>query len=252
MLATSGAGLVPKLMPVLSLVGKWVKAIPLGNYRANLQEKIVTAGNPHGICPDELVALKLVSAVSFIILFSFIPVGTFALRFLLALLAFFLPDLWLRDLIQERRKKIVRILPGFIDLLTLAVEAGMDFMAALNQVISLSTRDPLVDEFRYTLEEIKLGTSREDALRNMGERINLQELTTFISSLIQANRLGTPLGKVLRIQSEEIRKRRMLRAEKMGQEASVKIILPLVAFIFPCVLIILLGPLFIQMMQGGF
>jgi tight adherence protein C len=217
-----------------------------------LRDKLVSAGAPHELTPDELIALKAVGMVMALMVFLPLPWGAFPIRLVLALATFFLPDVWLRDLINKRRQGMVRLLPGFIDLLTLAVEAGMDFMAALSQVVGMSMSNPLVDEFKLTLEEVSLGATREESLRKMTDRVRLPELTSFISSLLQANRLGTPLGRVLRIQAEVMRKKRIMRAEKLAQEASVKIILPLVAFIFPCVLIILLGPLLLKVLQGGF
>ena len=153
------------------------------------------------------------------------------------------PLIWLRDKINQRHHKIVRALPYNLDLLTLSVEAGLDFAAAIGKVVEKGRKGPMADEFAITLRELKLGKTREEALRNLAARVDLMTLSTFVNALIQADKMGTPLGKILRILSTQMRTERSQRAEKLANEAPVKMLFPLIVFIFPTVFIIIFAPI---------
>jgi tight adherence protein C len=153
------------------------------------------------------------------------------------------PLLWLRDRVRARHRAIARALPYGLDLLTLSVEAGLDFPAALAKVVDKGRSGPLADELSVVLKELRLGKTREEALRNLARRVDLPALTSFVQALIHADRMGTPLGKVLRILSTQLRIERSQRAEKLANEAPVKLLLPLVLFIFPTLFLMLFGPL---------
>ncbi|HEY6911287.1 MAG TPA: type II secretion system F family protein [Myxococcales bacterium] len=161
------------------------------------------------------------------------------------------PLLWLRDKVRVRQHRIVRALPFDLDLLTLSVEAGMDFVAALAKVVEKGRKGPLADELATVLKELKLGKTREEALRNLAARVDVPTLTSFVHALIQADRMGTPLGKVLRILSSQMRAERTQRAEKLANEAPVKLLFPLICFIFPTLFLMLFGPIAYQMIFGG-
>jgi tight adherence protein C len=150
-----------------------------------------------------------------------------------------------------RQRSIVRALPYAIDLLTLAVEAGLDFTAALSKVVEKGRKGPLADELSIAIRELKLGKTREEALRNLARRIDLPPLGSFVQALVQADRMGTPLGKVLRVLSTQMRVERTQRAEKLANEAPVKLVLPLVFFIFPTLFLMLFGPIACQVFLGG-
>ena len=163
------------------------------------------------------------------------------------------PLLWLRDRVRARHQAISRALPYDLDLLTLSVEAGLDFAAALAQVVEKGRPGPLADELALVLKELRLGKTREQALRNLAQRVDLPALTSFVQALVHADRMGTPLGKVLRILSTQLRVERTQRAEKLANEAPVKLLLPLVLFIFPTLFLMLFGPLLHQFVfEGGF
>lgn len=136
-----------------------------------------------------------------------------------------------------------------MDLLTLSVEAGMDFMSALQQNIERRTIDPLAEELIRVIREIQLGKTRREALRDMSQRVNMQDLRSVIGALVQADELGVGIGSILRIQSTQIRQRRFEYAEKSANKAPIKMLFPLLFFIFPAVLIILMAPVFMQMLQ---
>ena len=168
-----------------------------------------------------------------------------------AAFGFVFPYIWLSDQIKKRQRAILRALPYNIDLLTLSVEAGLDFQAALGTVVEKGQRGPLLEELNIVLSEIRLGKTRSEALRNLSARIQIPEISAFVSNLIQADRMGTSLGKVLRIQSTQLRINRTHRAEKLANEAPVKMLLPLIGCIFPTVFLVLFGPIVYRLMFGG-
>jgi len=163
----------------------------------------------------------------------------------------FLPDRWLRDQVIKRHLLITRALPYNLDLLTLSVEAGLDFTAALAKVVERGRKGPLLDELALVLRQLKMGKTRAESLKMMVERVNLSALTTFVGALIQADKMGTPLGKVLRIQSAQLRVERSQRAEKLAGEAPVKMLGPLIFCIMPTVFLVLFGPVIFQFKFGN-
>ncbi len=222
-------------------------------YIKYLRKRLIMAGEPRGLSAEDFIVLQELWAVGFFIVglvfFVVIDVSVFwALIFLIAGGVY--PIIWLRDMVAKRHRLITRALPYNLDLLTLSVEAGMDFQAAVNKVVEKGIQGPLVDELNYMLSLLKVGRTREEALRIMDERINLPAITSFVNALIQADRMGTSLGKVLRIQSETLRDQRAQRAEKLAQEAPVKMLFPLIAFIFPTVFMVLFGPIVFQFLFG--
>ena len=161
------------------------------------------------------------------------------------------PSLWLKQALGTRHRAIQRALPFVLDLLTLSVEAGMDFMSALQRNCESRRLDPLNEELIRMIREIQLGTTRRTALGNMSRRVDLADLRSVTYALIQADELGVSIGAILRIQADQMRQRRFDRAERLANEAPVKLLLPLMLFIFPCVFIILLGPI-LQQSLGRF
>jgi tight adherence protein C len=168
-----------------------------------------------------------------------------------ALFGALFPYIWLSDQIKKRQRAIARALPYNVDLLTLSVEAGLDFGAAIGTVVERGQPGPLMEEFNIMLNEIRLGKTRAEALRNMADRIQLIDVSAFVSNLIQADKMGTSLGKVLRILCNQMRIARTHRAEKLANEAPVKMLLPLIGCIFPTVFLIIFGPIVYRLMFGG-
>ena len=165
---------------------------------------------------------------------------------------FIYPVAWLRGELNTRHKSISRSLPFVLDLLTLSVEAGMDFMTALQRNVDRRHIDALGEELVVVIREIQLGKTRRDALRDMSTRVNLPDLRSVVNALVQADELGVSIGAILRIQSDQIRQRRFERAEKLANEAPVKMLGPLLFFIFPSVFLVLLGPIINKLMNQGF
>jgi tight adherence protein C len=172
---------------------------------------------------------------------------------ILGLIVFYIfPVFWLKRVLRFRHRSIQRSLPFVLDLLTLSVEAGMDFMSALQRNCQNRKLDALNEELIRMTREIQVGIPRRIALKNMAQRVNLPELRSVTRALIQADELGVGIGPILRIQSDQIRARRFDRAEKLANEAPVKMLAPLMLFIFPAVFIILLGPLLRKTMEHLF
>ena len=164
---------------------------------------------------------------------------------------YFIPMFWLKSRIGSRERAIVRLLPEIIDLLSLCIGAGLDFLMALNKVVNLKRfqKEPLIAELVVTLQEIKFGKRRAEALKNMAKRIGLPELGSFVRTVVQADRMGTPIGEVLAIHSADVRAERLIKAERIALKAPIKILFPLIFFIMPCVAIIVGAPIFIQFMN---
>ena len=213
------------------------------------------AGDPATLSAEELLAVAALAAGVFfvcgacasIFLESFPLLGPAAAAFCGGCY----PLLWLRDRIKARSSAIARALPYDLDLLTLSVEAGLDFAAALEKVVVKGRPGPLADELSMTVKELRLGTRREEALRNLSARVSMPALTTFAHALVQADRMGTPLAKVLRVLATQLRIDRTQRAEKLASEAPVKLLLPLIGCIFPTIFLMLFGPIAWEVYLGG-
>ena len=228
--------------------------------RANAESLLASGGFDGLLSAREFLSLKLLLPVCFGPVWCL--VAHFAIRaspraahlaLPLSLLGLVLlyswPMVWLRRAVRRRQTAILRSLPFVLDLLTLSVEAGLDFMAALRRCTERPAVDPLTEELLRVVHETQVGTSRRDALRAMSARVGLADVRSVVSALVQADELGVSLGSILRIQSAQVRARRFERAERLANEAPVKLLAPLMLFIFPAVFLILLGPVFHQMMH---
>jgi tight adherence protein C len=168
----------------------------------------------------------------------------------LGLAGFWLPDLWLREWDRARRRELMRELPDLLDLLSSCIEAGLGFEPALAVILERGRPGRLRVEFQETMRLIRMGRSRRDALSEMALRVGEQDFSTFISALVQAERLGVGIGETLKIQAAALRTKRSQQIEKLALEAPVKLLFPLVVFIFPVVFLILFGPILIRFLQG--
>ncbi|MEN8672770.1 type II secretion system F family protein [Nocardioides sp.] len=222
-----------------------------------LQRKLDTAGNPGDMGADRVVSLKVIGAVAFLaiglalglVLGASFPVVTLtALGGLL--LGFFAPDLYLYQAAYNRAETLQRELPDAIDLLTISVESGLGFDAACQQV-ARNTEGPLAEEFSRMLSEMQIGQSRSQALRSMAERTNVADVRSFVSAMVQADSFGIPIGSVLRVQSSEIRVKRRQRAEAKAQQVPVKITVPLIFCILPCLFAVVMGPAALSILDNG-
>lgn len=223
-----------------------------GEKEAKIEVKLLQAGNPFGMTPVEFrllqISLFLLMPILFIgygMLLKFNVGGIVLLLILSIATASFLPHFYLKQKIKQRYKSAVRELPDVLDLLTVSLEAGLGFDSALSKLVS-KKQGVLADEFHRCLEEIRLGKTRREALSGVRDRLEVDEIKILISSIIQAEKLGIGMVQVLRIQSAEVRDQRKQRAEEEAMKAPIKMLFPLVLFIFPSIFIVLLGPAILQ------
>lgn len=218
-----------------------------------IKHRLDIAGNPEGWDVGRVIGLKVVGLVVVLAMGSLVvlPRDWSLSSSLLALLAcaalgYALPNILLKNVGDKRESLMRKALPDALDLLTISVEAGLGFDAAVGRVAK-NTTGPLSQEFTRLLQEMQLGMGRIEAMRAMGERTSLTDLKSFCLAMVQADQLGIPIGRVLRVQSHEIRVKRRQRAEEAAQKVPVKILFPLIFFILPCLFIVIIGPVVMQM-----
>ncbi len=242
------------IRPGLERLGAFLNARVGRDRIVSIQNKLAVAGRPGNLTVNGFISVKLVMGIGMGVLgfllfslsklgFPFIPrpAGTVVLAACVGIGGYFFPDLWLRQKVQRRQKEIRLALPNALDLLTISVEAGLGFDAALVRVTE-KYKNALSEEFTQVLNEVRLGRPRLEALDDMGRRVGVEELHSFIQALIQSEQLGVGIAKVLRIQSEEMRRKRRQRAEELAAQASLKMLFPMLLFIFPTIFIVLMGP----------
>ncbi len=245
------------LVPLLARAQGLGRRMSPADAHLRVREKLEKAGNPSGWTVDRVIAGKVVGfvvvlAVSLVLLVlmgTSFPV-TLGVVVMASLAGYSAPDLYLYQRAHDRNEKLQDALADAIDLLTISVESGLGFDAAVAQV-ARNTEGPLSDEFSRMLQEMQIGRGRAQALRSLGERTQLPDLKTFVGAMVQADSFGIPVGQVLRVQSSEMRVKRRQYAEAAAQKVPVKIIVPLIFCILPCLFIAVLGPAGISMM-GSF
>ena len=253
------------LLPFVPNLSRFVARPGFASARQTADEMIVASGLEGLLTGAEFVALKFLTPITcgaawtafVLMLGALLPDSIISENIILLaafgfLLAYAYPLMWLRGTLKRRHLDIMRALPFVLDLLTLSVEAGMDFMSALQRNCERRKLDPLNEELIRMTREIQVGTPRRVALRNMAERVRQPDLKGVAHALIQADELGVSIGSILRIQSDQLRSRRFDRAEKLASEAPVKMLGPLMLCIFPAVFVILLGPILMQAMHNIF
>ena len=254
--ATRGADEEPSYLH--RLMKAWsARLAPLvpGGLRADLDRRIVMAGGLEGMTPAQIVLYAVFATLVSLAIGILLVVATGwppTVVLGCAVVGVLFPFIWLRDQVKRRHLAILMDLPFHLDLLTLCVEAGLDFGAGVQRMVEKGRPGPLREEFATFLAQLRVGKTRAEALEAMSERVGLEPLSIFLSALIQADRLGSGLGKTLRLQAEQIRTERFQRAERLAGEAPVKMLIPLVLFIFPTIWIILGAPLiFDWLFRGG-
>ncbi len=237
------------------LVNFFINLLPV-NQKAWVEKKLVQAGNPKGIragvfMSGVMITLLIVTpTVFFVTLIITLQISKALLIALAgALLSILLPAAWLQTAASNRIREIDRSLPDAIDLLVVSVEAGLGFDLALAKISERMT-GPLAEEFARVLQEIKLGKSRESALRDMSGRVGSHNLSSFLAMVIQGTQMGISMAHILRVQSDTMRLVRRQRAEETAMKAPIKMVFPLVFCIFPALLIILLGPAILSFIEA--
>lgn len=215
------------------------------------------AGNPRNMSAAEFWIMRGFATIGFAVLTFLMMVrfGQPTNKVLLyslgaAVLGFMIPAMLLRSMIDRRKQAIVKKLPDALDLMTICVDAGLTFNSAM-QKVDEKWDDALAREFGRVIYEMQLGKSRRQALKDMVDRMEVPDVTSFIAAVLQADQLGVGIGKVLRIQSEQMRLRRRQRAEEKAQQAPVKMLFPMIFLIFPSIFIVLLGPAGFQILRSA-
>jgi tight adherence protein C len=224
--------------------------------RAKYKRKLISGGLKDELTPDEFIAFKLSQIVFFPIIFLVLRIMDVLVLdniWLLStgVLGWFYPDIWINGRIKKRQNQIRKSMPFIVDLLALSTEAGLDFVGAIGKVVEKAKASPMVEELEQLLKEIKVGSSRAEAMREMSGRIDMLEVSSFVAILITADQMGASIGRTLRQQSEQIRNDRFVRAEKAGAAASQKILIPLVFLIVPAVMLMIFGPVVLDFMRSG-
>jgi tight adherence protein C len=232
-------------LPILAAGQKaWVPQ-PWGS---RVEKKLESIPKWQGRSAAEWLAAKEVAAL-FGLIFGLL-LGDFLLTLLALGGGFFLPDLWLNEQDSKRRRSIMRALPDLLELLSSCMNAGMGFEQAVAVILDRGRKGALYTELIEMMRTIRMGQSRRDALQAMARRVDEQDFTTFITALVQAERLGVSISQTLQTQAVQLRQKRSQQVEKLALEAPIKLLFPLIAFIFPVVFLILFGPIIVRFMRG--
>jgi tight adherence protein C len=235
------------LRPAIERLGSLLSRSTPQKARQDLMNKLELAGRPGNLTPEDFAAVRLVAAAVMAALGLLVGLLLASPVYLVvslaagAILGFYLPVLWLKQKVDARRTEIQKGLPDAMDLLVIAVDAGLGFDAALARVTD-KYKNALSDEFAKVLREVSLGRPRLEAMDEMGRSSGVEDLHNFIQAIIQSEQFGTGIGKILRIQADEMRRKRRQRAQEKAAQATLKMMLPMVGCIFPTLWIVLLGP----------
>ena len=246
------------VLPLIGAFGTIGKRITPAETRNRLQRKLMLAGSPAGWDAEKVVAFKVVGTASMLLIgFLLVKaahlhgiVGT-GLPILMALVGYAMPGAWLGQAGGNRQEQIRRALPDTMDLLTISVEAGLGFDAALAQVVR-NVPGPLSEEISRLLQEMQLGMSRVDGFRKLADRTNVDELRGFVLAMIQADIFGVSIAGVLRSQAKDLRIKRRQRAEKKAMTSPLKLLFPLIFCVLPALFVVVLGPGAIRIMHNFF
>lgn len=218
-------------------------------------KKLQETGVGYLMSAEQFYAVRVFAAIATAlvawVLLGAIEEDSFMLLALFALGGYFFPLIWLGDMREQRRKAVLRSLPVYLDFITMAVEAGLNLNGALNQAMDKGPPGPLRNELYMVVRDLRAGVPRADALRRMEKRLDMEEITSFVGTVIQAEKMGARLGTALRVQAVQRRTERFQRAEKLAMEAPVKLILPLIVFIFPVTFIVLAFPIVMKFLMEG-
>ncbi len=246
------------IYPIARKFGELAIRFTPQNALQSVSKKLELAGNPGKLDPTMFLSLQFLMAL----VFGGLLIGVFSLgrsnmgmgqRLLLIVggfvMGFYFPQLWLTSKIGRRQKEVRKAMPDALDLLTICVEAGLGFEAAMSKV-SEKWESELSRSFSRVLQEIQLGKVRREALRDMADRLGIPEMTSFVAAVIQSEQLGVSMAKVLRIQSDQMRVKRRQRAEEEAHKAPIKMLIPMALLIFPALMVTLMTPAALRLMNS--
>jgi tight adherence protein C len=245
------------VVPILRKLSEIVTRLTPQSMLENTSHRLELAGSPGNISAAEFWVIRGVTTIGLGLLIYFF-LGRYGdtssgrrvlFTFIVAVMGFWLPSMYLSSTIHRRQEAIIKKFPDALDLMSICVDAGLPFDGAMARVHE-KWDDPLAEEFGRVIYEVQLGKSRRQALRDMSARMGVNDVSSFVAAILQAEHLGVSIGKVLRIQSEQMRIRRRQRAEEKAHQAPIKMLFPLVFLVFPSMFIVLLGPAVLQIMRN--
>ncbi len=241
--------------PIFENLGKTLLRMAPGEMISSLEAKIIMAGKPNNWGVKNWLGLQafLTMGLPLLLLVIYLQLRMDMKTLIMitcaaGVIGVLFPNMSLNGKIRKRQAEVMKSLPDIMDLLTVSVEAGLTFDSALSKVVE-KMPGTLAREFETVLQEIKVGKSKKEALFLMSDRVGVHDLRSFIGAVVQADQLGVSLGKVLRIQSEQIRQNRKQRIQEKAMKAPIKMLVPMVVFIFPSIFIVLLGPVVINLIK---
>ncbi len=237
--------------PFYQILDPLIEKLPLPEYKNKMKKYVVTAGLEGQVTGNDMIGFQI-STMLLLGIGGLVVFDSNFFIFLAALAGLAYPYLWLYEKKKKRQEKIRLGMPDVVDMLSLSVEAGLAFNAAVQKVCNIfrHDRDPFIVELYLMDQNIKLGRSRKEALKVMAERVDLMEMDSFTSTLIQAEQMGSSISSVLKSQAERMRSERFMKAERIGAQAAQKLMIPMMLFIFPIIFIIIFGPYLIQFVMG--
>jgi tight adherence protein C len=245
------------ILPLINASARFVSRFAPQQAMESTRHKLELAGNPNNWSATQFLGVRglaavLLAGLTFVLTTVTDTALVQRLLFVLGMMAmgFMLPTVWLGRKIRSRQDEIIKTLPDALDLLTISVEAGLPFDGAMQRVADKWDNE-ISRAFQRMLAEMRVGKMRREALRDMSDRMEVPDVTSFVAALIQADQLGISIAKVLRIQSEQMRIKRRQRAEEKAQKAPVKMLIPMTFLIFPTILIVILGPAILQLKESA-
>lgn len=248
--------LLKLIWPFIQVIANFICVFLPYDYMEMVEKRLQRTGVSYLLTADQYVGLQIFMALLLppvVWVCLTVMHKSFPLAIIVApLLGFLFPNVWLSDTRKRRELGVIRSMPVYLDFITMCVEAGLNLSGALGQAMEKAPPGPLRNEFAIVLRDLRSGLTRADALRRMADRLDITEVTSFVSAVIQAERMGASLAMVLRVQAEQRRNERFQRAEKLAMEAPIKLVGPLIIFIFPVTFIVLAFPIVMKFMaQGG-
>ncbi len=243
------------IWPIIQIISHFFCSFLPYEMMERIEKRLQRTGVSYLLIAEQFVAIRIMSTISGflagIIIINALHQQQPIWVLLSTILGYVLPDLWLSDNRKRRELAVIRAMPVYLDFITMAVQAGLNLQGALGQAMEKAPPSPLRNEFGTVLRDLRAGLTRADALRRMADRLDIKEVTSFVSAMIQAEKMGASLATVLSVQAEQRRNERFQRAEKLAMEAPIKLVGPLIIFIFPVTFIVLGFPIVMKFLAKG-
>lgn len=243
------------IWPLIRIISFFFCSLLPYEWMESIEKRLQHTGVSYLLTAEQFTALRIISTFGGllfgIIIVNAVKNGQPVWALIAMVVGFVLPDIWLRDTRKRRENAVIRAMPVYLDFITMAVEAGLNLQGALGQAMEKAPPSPLRNEFGIVLRDLRSGLPRAEALRRMADRLDVKEVTSFVSAMIQAEKMGSSMAAVLRVQADQRRTERFQRAEKLAMEAPIKLVFPLIAFIFPVTFIVLGFPIVMKFLSEG-